>query len=354
MGPLTVELHPVTATTTRRAPLSRLLQIVIALQSDRRPNARQLADECEVSRRTIFRDLEAIEAAGLPVQYDATRQGYHLAQEVPARRAALDEREVLALAVLANGGSDRDAFGLAGPARAGLLKLVAGLPEASRRRAEAVDLATRPEAPAPPAEEPRRLVHERLLEALLRGVHVRLVVREPGRNPEATLLAPYRMFPASGGWCVAGRSSLHRRVRLFPLAAVESVELTDEPASVPPRFRVDRWLGRTWSGEPGPDRGRSEVHLRFDAEAGSMIRDGRWHASQRFEALPDGRVELRLTVDRPEDLAPWVLGQGMHAEVLAPARLRKAVRRLARRVARRNARPRRPALATSEFGGLGG
>ena len=91
-----------TATTTRRAPLSRLLQIVIALQSDRRPNARELAEECEVSRRTIFRDLETIEAAGLAIQYDATRQGYRLAQETLGRRPATwtSASEVVALSVL--------------------------------------------------------------------------------------------------------------------------------------------------------------------------------------------------------------------------------------------------------------
>ena len=301
-----------------------------------------------MSRRTIFRDLETIEAAGLRVEYDATRQGYLLADSTPAVRTKPEEREVLALVTLANVGADRDAFGLSGPARAGLVKLIAGLPEGPRRRAEALDLATRPEAPAFPREESRRVLHDRLLQAVIRGVHVRLVVR----GDEETRLAPYRMFSARGGWSVIGRSSLHRRVRLFALAEVESVELTDEPAAVPPRFRIDRWLGRTWSGEPGP--GRAEVHLRFVAEAASTIRDGRWHPSQRLEAMPDGRVDLRLTLDRPEDLAEWVLGHGEHAEVLAPARLRKAVRRLATRVARRYAGPRRAAVATADFGGLGG
>ena len=304
-------------TQPRRAPLRRLLQILFALQSDRRPNARQLAEECEVSRRTIFRDLETIEAAGLPVEYDATRQGYRLAVASPVGRTMPEEHEVLALVALANAGADCDAFGLTGPARAGLAKLIAGLPEGPRRRAEALDLATRPESPAPPREETRRLVHDRLLQAFVRRVDVRLVVREAGRRAEETRLSPYRMFPTREGWSVIGRSSLHRRVRLFAVAEVESVELTDDPAAVPPRFRTDRWLGRTWSGEPGP--GRSEVHIRFAAEAASAIRDGRWHASQRIEAMPDGRVDLRLTVDRPEDMAGWVLGHGEHAEVLAPA-----------------------------------
>ncbi len=62
----------------RRGQLARLLQIVLALQSDRRPNARQLGDWCEVSRRTIFRDLDLIEMAGLRVEYDSVRRGYRL------------------------------------------------------------------------------------------------------------------------------------------------------------------------------------------------------------------------------------------------------------------------------------
>lgn len=335
----------------RTPPLTRLLQIILALQSDGRPNARQLAEECEVSRRTIFRDLETIEAAGLPVEYDPKRQGYRLAEGGPPRRIALEEREVLALMVLANGATDRDGFGLAASARAGLLKLVAGLPDGSRRRAEAVDLATRPESP-PPRDAARHAVYDRIIEAMAGGVHVRCILRDAGRDRLVTKLAPYRLFHGREGWYVVGRSSVHRRVRLFPLAEVESAELTDDPAAVPPRFRIGRWLDRTWSGEPGP--GRFAVHLRFDEEKAAALRDTRWHPSQRVEVLPDGRLDLRLTLDRPEDLAPWVLGHGEHIEVVAPARLRKAVRRLARRVARRHEGRRREAAALSEFGGLGG
>ncbi|HEY2155003.1 MAG TPA: WYL domain-containing protein [Isosphaeraceae bacterium] len=336
----------------RRDPLCRLLQIVLALQSDRRPNARQLAEECEVSRRTIFRDLETIGLAGLAVEYDATRQGYRIASEVPVRSTGLDEREVLALAVLLNARADADPFGLHGRARSALRKLVAGLTDPARRRAEAVDLATHAQSPPIPLDAQRRSIYEGLLEGVVRGVQVRLTLRGPGHGSERTRLTPYRLLPLREGWAVIGRSSLHRKVRLIPLAGVAAVELTDEAATVPPRFRVDRWLARTWSGEPGP--GRREVQLRFDAEMAAAICDGLWHRSQRLEPLPDGRVDLRLTLDRPEDLAPWVLGHGEHVEVLAPARLRREVRRLATRVARRYGSPRRESVAAADFGRLGG
>ena len=251
-----------TATNKRRSSLCRLLQIVTALESERRPNARQLAEECEVSRRTIFRDLETIETAGLRVEYAAARQGYRIASAASAPKATLEEREVVALAFLANRGAEDHAFGLAGSARSGLIKLFNNLPEGSRQRAEAVEMATRVEPPTPRRDDARRAVYDRLLDGLMRRVHVRLTVRAPGRGLETTRMALYRLFEGREGWCLIGRSSLHRRVRMIPLAQVESAEPTDDPSTVPPRFRAERWLERSWTGEPGPGRFESPSPVR--------------------------------------------------------------------------------------------
>ncbi|MFO0951578.1 MAG: hypothetical protein U0835_10580 [Isosphaeraceae bacterium] len=47
-----------------RAQLARLFRLVVILQSERFPNARELAEQCEVCRRTTYRDLELLAAAG--------------------------------------------------------------------------------------------------------------------------------------------------------------------------------------------------------------------------------------------------------------------------------------------------
>ena len=60
------------------------LQLLMILQSERFPNARRLAEACEVSRRTIYRDLAILEAAGIEVLYQPERQGYQLARELLA------------------------------------------------------------------------------------------------------------------------------------------------------------------------------------------------------------------------------------------------------------------------------
>src|SRR5437764_4215321 len=83
-----------------RLPLVRLLQLVMILQSGRFPNAQRLADACAVSRRTIYRDLAILEAAGIPAVYRPDRQGYQLAVESFLQPAQLDDQEALALLFL--------------------------------------------------------------------------------------------------------------------------------------------------------------------------------------------------------------------------------------------------------------
>ncbi len=80
----TLDLEPRAA--ALRLPLARLLQLLMILQSERFPNARRLAEACAVSRRTIYRDLATLEAAGIDVLYQTETAG------LPARAIAGSSR----------------------------------------------------------------------------------------------------------------------------------------------------------------------------------------------------------------------------------------------------------------------
>src|SRR4051794_40025140 len=103
----------------RCLPLVRLLQLLMVLQSERFPNARRLAEVCEVSRRTIYRDLAILDAAGIAVRYHADRQGYQLAKDCFLQPIQLEEKEALSLLIVSRLGSAHEAFGLMAHLRSG-------------------------------------------------------------------------------------------------------------------------------------------------------------------------------------------------------------------------------------------
>ena len=81
---------------TSQFPLARLLQLIVLLQTEQCPNARRLADICEVSRRTIYRDLATLAGAGITIVYRPDRQGYELARDLFLQPPRLEEKEILA------------------------------------------------------------------------------------------------------------------------------------------------------------------------------------------------------------------------------------------------------------------
>jgi predicted DNA-binding transcriptional regulator YafY len=83
-----------------RDQLARMFQILLTLLSDRHPNARELSDECEVSRRTIYRDLQSLILAGVPIEFRSELGGYRVAPSFSEDHPRLDLRLVRSLASL--------------------------------------------------------------------------------------------------------------------------------------------------------------------------------------------------------------------------------------------------------------
>jgi predicted DNA-binding transcriptional regulator YafY len=229
-----------------RFPLARLIQLIVLLQTERCPNARRLAEICEVSRRTIYRDLAALAGAGITVLYRSDRQGYQLAQNVFLQPPKMEEREALALLVSCRQWGSGDDMGLSRHANQAIDKLIQGFPEGMRTRLIAAaeilcDASDRPESSAI-----RQEVDDRILVALTQRLQVRLRVRESGaRGAETTKLGIYRLAKVHGFWSLVGRSTRHCRVLLIPTHQIEQVELTEDPYSIPPRFNLSRFLAKT-------------------------------------------------------------------------------------------------------------
>jgi len=337
----------VNAPTLGRSQLTRLLRIVLELRGDRTPNSRQLADLCEVSRRTIFRDLETIERSGLRVAYDARRLGYRLAAPVAMIYHPLDESEAIALFLLARAWDRTDESDLAALANAGALKLIASLSDARRTRLEAI-VATSSDRPASsPLRGDRQPIYDRLLEGILQGVSLRLKVRGDSETVATFLTVTPLRLAYDHGWRLIVRSSPDRGLRAIAIPSVEEVVCTDEAAIVPPR------LGMVLGRELKSPRADTEVVLRMELEATPLLLEAGWTPTWWSEPCPKGRVELSIAIHRPDELVAWCLGQGDRVEVLFPSELRSKIKEAAGKIVLRYAGDEHQAAPTpieTEFG----
>jgi predicted DNA-binding transcriptional regulator YafY len=315
-----------------RLPLARLLQLLMIIQSERFPNARRLAEACEVSRRTIYRDLTTLEAAGLTILYRPDRQGYQLERKCLLQPIQLDDREALALLVVSRLGSVPDPLASLLPARGALAKVIAALPGELRQRmtrsseliAEDVSSLTFPPE--------RQAIYKTILSALWEGKRVRLWYLEDGRSRTwATTLSLYLLARIESRWSLVGYSSSDRKVRAFGIASIERLELTDEAYTIPPRFSLERFLEKSKKGRTPLGW---EVQLRFTPRAAASVRDIPRSRGQRQCVSPAGELDLFLTVQSLDEVVFWFLRFGDQVELVNPLELRTGLRNWAQRIAR--------------------
>jgi predicted DNA-binding transcriptional regulator YafY len=311
--------------------LHRVLRIITLLQGGRPFNAQQLARECHVSRRTIYRDMATIEKAGIPFYYDGATQAYriHASGLLPAINLTLDEALGLVLLATEMGRSGR--LPLVDPARDAAAKIESSLPLGLRAALGGLiqNMAMRPGPVARhnSLQETYRLVQRTIarreaLDAVYISFHDAGQIR--------TRLEPYWLWFCERAWYVIGRSSKHRAVRTFKLGRFKSLAPSGSRFKVPHGLSLEKHLGNAWRMMRGDKS--YEVQLKFSPLVGPNVAEVNWHKSQRLRWDDDGAVWFSATVDGLDEIAWWVIGYGPEVEVIQPPELRDRLAAMARRM----------------------
>lgn len=319
---------------------ARLIRMVLLLQARRSMTAAELAEELEVSERTVARDMLALSEAGVPVYADRGRAGgYRLIGGYRTRLTGLARTEAEALFLSGVPAALRE-MGLADAGSAARLKVSAALvPEladaeasvAQRFHLDAPGWWQEPETPP-------------LLPVIAEAVwdDRRLTVRYRRRDGEVEReLEPYGLVLKAGVWYVAARTS--GGFRVYRVDRVAAAWPGGPAAGTADRFTRDEDfdLPGFWA-ERAADFARSilrtEVTLRL-SEAGARRlrhvtdRTAAAEALERGTRDASGRVTVTLPVEGLDVAFGQLLGLGPDCEVLSPAGLRARFREAAARTA---------------------
>ncbi len=299
---------------------TRLVSLLLLLQTRGQLTAAEIAEKLEVSIRTVHRDVESLTAAGVPVEaLRGPAGGYRLAGGYRTRLTGLtaDEAEALFAAGISGPAAE---LGLGGELAAARLKLLAALPQELQERATRASRLFHLDTRGWFRAEDRVPHLPALSAAVWRGCRVRLRYREGGRVVQRTI-DPLGLVLKGGAWYLVARRSAGMRV--YRVSRVASVRPLEDSFERPSEFELAVFWEQ-WSQNFEQTLPRVEVTVRVD-EAVRRFLPG----EPRIEA--DGRTVVAF--QHLGDAYRELLRFGSQVEVLEPAELRARVAETGREVA---------------------
>lgn len=302
--------------------MARVMRVLQLIQSRGRWTVASIAAELECSDRTVYRDLDVLELAGVP---------YFLEKPGNFIRVRMDYRfPVLNL-------TDDDLVGQAtatNVSNAAGLKINAGASPTTERIAATNDQA------AAVLNDARRLIqvldlkivdhsqHQQMIRvvqhALLESKQVTGIYCSPHETGESRLLLhPYRLCLIKSAWYLIARPSDSKEPRTYRIARFRSLRMLQEMSEQDNSFNVEAYLGNAWAVFRGDER--YHIALEFDREAAPVVTETVWHHTQQLQRHPDGTASLEFDVDGLEEITRWIIGWAGHVKILAPEKLRLLV-----------------------------
>lgn len=299
----------------------RLLSILLLLQTRGLVPATELAERFDVSVRTIYRDVEALSASGVPVYAERGRHGgIALLPGFRTDVTGLTADESRALFVLAADGAHA-ALGLDEAIGSALRKVMAALPAPYRPAAELTSRRILVDPVRWMGGRPVAVDIGDLHDAVFADLRLRLRYRHSGtRTARTYTVDPYGLVVKAGVWyLVADRDG---EPRLFRADRVREAVLTEDPVVRRPGVE----LAQVWEKlRRQVEERRGEVTLRVRVHRSRLDRFLRLNASVltgRPGPEADGEwLRADLTVESVE-WARSLLSFGPNVEVLAPPEAR--------------------------------
>lgn len=304
---------------------SRLVHLLLLLQTRGRVTAPELARELEVSVRTVYRDVEALSAAGVPVYSEPGRTGgVHLVDGYRTRLTGLTAEEADAVLLAGSPGAAAD-LGLGTVLATAQLKLLAALPPELRGRATRITERIHTDVPGwfHRPEDTRALAT--VADALWHDRRLTVGYARGDRVVER-VLDPLGLVAKAGTWYLVARAG--GDIRSYRVSRIRTATPTGETFTRPDGFD----LAAHWERAAevfARSILRVEAHCRVDAAHLGLLRlmnDPVAVADALAGAgAPDadGRVTVTVAGESWEILAHALLPLGGHLEVIGPPELRK-------------------------------
>ena len=303
---------------------ARLHDVIRILEVRYGATVEELAEECGVTRRTVYRDLDAIRDAGYPLVSEPEVGGQTVYRfitgfkKIPPITFSLEELMTLYLCRGQLGflqgtpfQDDLDAI---------FSRIRSSLPPRSVAHLERIAETASPKYQGERDYAAKQELLKELRRALLYQFRLKLTYTPARRGTESYEFDPYTLLFYAGAIYLGGYAHNRKALRLFLLDRIERVELLKDRFEVPEDFSASDLTGSAFGLI---DEGEFMVRVRFAAEISHLIRERTWHPSQQIHEENDGSVILSFAASGEKEILAWLYSYLPHVQLLEPDELRR-------------------------------
>ncbi len=307
----------------------RLVAITLLLQARGKMTAERLSTIMDVSTRTIYRDMDALSLAHVPVAMDyGPGGGYYLPEGYRLDPTIFTSEEAVALALGGSVAGDYRLFESGDGLRRALVKLEAALPEEYRADVRAARERILFDTTAW-HRRPATTAHLETVRAALWGARQLDILYSRSNGPDVgwRRVEPHGLVCKAGVWYLVGYCHVRRDFRTFRVERIAEVTVREE--AVRPRQGFD--LQTYWE----------KARQSFEAQTKPFALTLRVSPSARHALAhapvvreeEDGSAVVRVDVESPAEAVAYALARGAGVTVLDPPEVRAAVAASARAIA---------------------
>lgn len=296
----------------------RLFQMLLAIQANPGISAKELADRCEISDRTIYRDLRTLDLIA-PITNEGYGKGYRFIGHFAMYPLNFTEQEAMVFSVLP---SVLDTDKLPPGFESAYDKVMATHVKETRKRHDTLEnVADMIQMGTPAYRESSANYLLPIMEAIISSKTIHALYHTQSRNQlTERQIDPYYLVPRDQRFYLIGFCHVNQDIRTFRISRFRQVELTGAHFDKGD-FSIAQYMKHTWSIE----RGDSLItfKLRFAPDVARYVKEEELFVRPKMTDLPDGSLLFEVTVNQEREFMNWVVQYGPSAEILEPAYVRE-------------------------------